>query len=288
MQLPPFIFFGGEPLGVPVLETLATEGCFPTLIVCNPDRPQGRKMLLTPPPVKVWAEAHSIPVFQPESLKDTATYATLTEYSADLFIVVAYGKIIPKNILDLPKFKTLNVHPSLLPKLRGASPIRSAILEDMNPTGVSIMILTPGMDEGPILAQKEVLVPKETWPLRGTELDTLLADVGGKLLVETVPAWIAGAITPQEQQHEDATYTVKITKEMGLIDLNDDPYKNLFKIRAFDGWPSAHFFHEKNSVQTRIKIVDADLKDGKLHITRVIPEGKTEILYEDFLKLYQN
>lgn len=283
MDIPKICYFGGEPLGVPILEILASAEILPTHIVCNPDRPQGRKLLLTPPAVKVWAEKHSIPVFQPESLKDTSVFETLCTFECDLFIVVAYGKIIPENILNIPKYKTLNVHPSLLPKFRGPSPIRSAILEDMNPTGVSVMILTPGMDEGPILAQEEVLIPSKNWPLRGNELDALLAEKGGELLVRTLAPYIKGKITPQDQDHTQATYTKKITKDMGLINLDDDPTHNFLKIRAFDGWPGTYFFHEKNGVQARIKIVDATIENNKLKITRIIPEGKTETSYKNFI-----
>ncbi len=283
MQLPKICYMGGEPLGVPVLEALKSAGIMPALIVCNPDRPQGRKLLLTPPPVKVWAEEHSIPVFQPESLKDASVFETLRAADCELFIVVAYGKIIPENILNIPKYKTLNVHPSLLPKFRGASPIRSAILEDTNPTGVSVMILTPGMDEGPILAQEEVLIPSEHWPLRGNELDALLAEKGGALLVRTLTPYINGEITPQEQDATQATYSKKITKEMGLIDLADDPHTNILKIRAFDGWPGTYFFQEKAGVKIRIKIVDATLENNQLVITKIIPEGKTETSYKNFI-----
>ncbi len=277
-------FFGGEPLGVPVLETLISHGIVPALVVCNPDRPQGRNLILTAPAVKVFAEKNNIPVIQPESLKDESFSDALRASGCDLFIVVAYGKIIPQNILDIPKYKTINVHPSLLPKLRGPSPIRSAVLEDMNPTGISIMILTAGMDEGPILAQKEVLITDEAWPMRGNELDALLAQKGGELLVETLPKWIAEEIEPQEQNHSEATYSKKITKEDGLIDLDDDPHTNLLKIRAFDGWPSTYFFHEKDGVKTRIKIVDAKIEDSKLKILRVIPENKKEMGFDTFLK----
>jgi len=282
MQSPRIVFFGGEPMGVTVLETLKSAGYLPVLIVCNPDRPQGRKMIVTPPPVKVWAQDHGIPTFQPESLKDEMTKTTLENVEADIFIVVAYGKIIPQEILDIPKFKTLNVHPSLLPKLRGASPIRSALLKDMNPTGVSIMVLTAGMDEGPLLAQKVVHIPKEEWPLRGGELDLILSKKGGELLAETIPKWIEGKITPEEQDHENATYTTKITKEMGCINLSDPAYTNLSKIRAFDGWPGTYFFHDKNGQSVRIKIVDAHVADEKLVITRIIPEGKKEISFAEY------
>jgi methionyl-tRNA formyltransferase len=239
-------FFGSPQIAVWVLEELEKVGLLPTLVVTNPDAPQGRKMILTETPVATWASSRKIHTIKPTTLRDTSIEEELKTHSCDLFVVAAYGKIIPQTILDIPKYKTINMHPSLLPKLRGASPIRSAILNNMNPTGISIMILTAGMDEGPLLTQEEVQIPSEAWPIRGNELDELLAKKGGTLLAETIPRWVAGEITPQEQVHEDATYSTKITKEMGLIDLHDNPYQNLLKVRAFDGWPGTYFFIEKD------------------------------------------
>lgn len=279
------VFFGTPDIAVHVLDALRNTGYTPDLIITNPDAPQGRKMLMTPPPVKVWGEAAGIPVLQPTTLKDPDVLKRLTKGAYTLFIVAAYGKIIPQTILDIPKHGTLNVHPSLLPKLRGASPIRSAILSNMRETGVTIMLMDAALDHGPILAQETVMIPEDTWPLKGAALDSLLAEKGGALLATTIPAWLRGNITPREQAHEEATFCTKITKEMGEIDLTADPYINLLKIRAFDGWPGTYFFTEKNSKRIRVKIIDAELtQDGSLKILRVIPEGKKEMAYEDFVR----
>ncbi len=277
-------FFGSPQIGVWVLEALESHGMLPKLVVTNPDTPQGRNMVVTPTPVAQWAEARGITTLKVADLSDASVAQTLAHSGCNLFVVAAYGKIIPQAILDIPEFKTINVHPSLLPKLRGASPIRSAILENMNPTGVSIMVLTPGMDEGPILAQEEVTIAKDVWPMRGLELDELLAKKGGELLATVIPEWISGTRTAQEQNHAEATYSKKISKEMGLIDLADDAYANLLKIRAFDGWPGTYFFHEKDDKKIRIKIIDAHIEDGKLVITRIIPEGKKEMDWSDFVR----
>ena len=282
--LPSIAFFGTPQIAVWVLEELEKAGVIPNLVVTNPDAPQGRKMLMTPTPISLWAEAHGIETLKPASLRDGAVAEQLRTSGCELYIVSAYGKMIPDSILEIPKYKTLNVHPSILPKLRGASPIRSAILADMNPTGVSIMELTHGMDEGPLLAQKELSIAREKWPLRGAELDELLFREGGALLASLLPDWVKGTITPVPQTGEP-TYCAKITKEMGELNLADDPYQNLLKIRAFDGWPGTYFFIEKNGVRVRVKIVDAELApDGSLKILRVIPEGKKEMAYEDFLR----
>ena len=284
-NLPKIAFFGTPDIAVWVLEELEKEGILPSLVITNPDSAQGRKMIVTETPVALWAHAHQIPVEKPESLREAHMESLLRDSGCELFIVAAYGKIIPESILNIPKFKTLNMHPSLLPKLRGASPIRSAILHNVFPTGVSIMILTKGVDEGPILAQEEENIPMEDWPLRGTVLDEKLARHGGTLLAKTIPAWVNGEITPHEQSHSDATYSEKLTKEMALIDLNDDPVTNLHKIRAFDAWPGAFFFYTNpQRVTLRVKIIDAEIHEGKLNILRVIPEGKKEMNYADFIR----
>ncbi len=282
--IPKIAFFGTPNIAVYVLDVLKEHGILPSLIITNPDAPQGRKMLLTPSPVALWGDIEGIPVLKPEKLSTPEVTTLLQESGCDIFIVAAYGKMIPQAILDIPKYKAINIHPSLLPILRGPSPIRTAILEDKNPTGVSIMVLTAGMDEGPLIAQEKVYIPSSEWPIRGRELDELLAKKGAELLISILPDWIQGAITPTEQEHVKATYSKKITKDMGRIDLSDNAYSNLLKIRAFDETPGTYFFHTKNDTQIRVKIVDAEYTDGTLKITRIIPEGKKEMSYEDFLR----
>jgi methionyl-tRNA formyltransferase len=283
-MIPKIAFFGTPDIAVYVLEELERAGITPSLMVTNPDSPQGRKMLMTETPVAQFARARGIEMLKLETLKDPAVYEALCASGAELFIVAAYGKIIPKAILDLPKYGTLNMHPSLLPKLRGASPIRSAILKNEYPTGVSVMVLTEGLDEGPVVAQEVASIEESEWPLAGRILDERLARDGGTLLARILPEWLEGTITPQEQNHREATYSTKITKEMAEINLADDAEENLRKIRAFDGWPQAFFFHEKDGVRTRIKIIDAEIRDNALVLTRVIPEGKKEMAYEDWVR----
>ncbi len=280
---PRIAFFGTPQIAVWVLEEMERAGIVPSLIVTNPDAPVGRKQIMTPPPVATWAQTHAIPVFQPTSLKNPDDLHTLTNTSCDLFVVVAYGKILPDWLINLPTHKTLNVHPSLLPTLRGASPIRSAILGNIRETGVTIMQMDAEMDHGPIVAQAPT--PLTEWPTRGLVLDEIMARQGGSLLAETIPKWLHGEITPVAQAHAKATFCTKISKEMGEISLTDDPYQNFLKICAFDGWPGTFFFTEKNDERVRIKIVDAKLaEDGSLKILRVIPEGKKEMSYEDFMR----
>ncbi|MCI5108315.1 MAG: methionyl-tRNA formyltransferase [Candidatus Pacebacteria bacterium] len=264
-------FFGTDSFAKIILEELKTASIIPSLIVTVPDRPKGRNLIMTAPEVAVWAKENNIDYIQPDKLS-----SDLFKGDWDLFIVASYGKIIPGSILDIPKHKTLNVHPSLLPKLRGASPIETSILTE-NETGVTIMRIDEEMDHGPIIEQEMIDIP---WPPYKDELEDLLAHTGGKLLAETIPLWIDGKIEEQEQNHDLATYTKKISKEDALLDLFDSPENNLRKIRAYNVWPRAYFIKDGK----RVIITRANLKDGELLIEKVIPEGKKEMSYGDFLK----
>lgn len=277
---PNIVFFGTSDISVIVLEELKEANLIPNLIITMPDKPKGRKLILTPPPVKVWAKLNKIDFIQPEKLSGDFLNI-LKKENFDLFVVASYGKILKQELLDIPKHGTLNVHPSLLPKLRGASPIISAILEDEKKTGITIMLLDAGMDSGPILAQKEIGLTN--WPTKASELEKILGTEGGKLLCEIIPKWINGEIKPKEQNHSEATFSKKISKEDGFIDLNDNAYKNLLKIRAFEKWPGTYFFANRHNKQIRIKITDADIENNELVIKKIIPEGKKEMLYKDFL-----
>lgn len=280
-----YIYFGTPNFAVTVLEELIAAGYSPELIVTTPDKPSGRKLLLTPTPLKQWAESHKVDVITPATLRDEAVVTQLASYHADLFIVAAYGKIIPQNILDLPTYGTLNVHPSLLPAFRGSSPVESAIIEGLTETGVSIMKLDALMDHGPIIAS---VTSGTSWtpenPPKGSTLEELLAHKGGKLLAEIIPKWIAGEITPVEQNDAIATFCKKIVKEDGRVDINGDPILAIQKIRAYDTWPGTFFFQKHGDKDIRVRIVDAEIKDGALVINRVIPEGKKEMNYQDFLR----
>ncbi len=275
-----FIFWGTSSFSIGVLEALKEGQIIPDLIITAPDKPRGRKLIVTPPPVKIWAQKNNIPFLQPEILDDSLR-STLHDLGSVLFIVASYGKIIPKRILDIPEHGVLNVHPSLLPKLRGASPIQSAILEE-DRTGVTIMLIDEKMDHGPIVAQKEISIMP--WPPKASELEQTLAQEGGKLLAEVIPQWTSGKIKAREQDHTKATYTKKFGKEDGLIDLLGDPTINFRKIQAFDVWPKAYFFTERREKKIRVVITDAELVEGKLLIKKVLPEGKKEMRYEDFLR----
>ena len=285
-----FAYFGSSRLSIIVLNELLTLGYKPTLIVTTPDKPQGRKLTLTPNVVKDWAVTHNIPVLDPVKL-DANFIEQLKPEKYPLFIVASYGKIIPQAIIDLPVHKTLNIHPSLLPQYRGASPLPTAILEDTKETGVSIMQLDHEMDHGPIVAQKKINVTDhfKEWPTY-EDFEEFMAKQGARLLAEIMPSWVAGAVTPHEQDHTRATYTKKISKEDGLIDITDlqkntpseRAYTAFRKVQAFHQWPQAYFFITHKGRDVRVKITEASFSQGKLHIQKVIPEGKKEMSYEDF------
>ena len=279
-----FVFWGTPDVASDNLEILKQNGYMPSFIVTSPDKPQGRKMLITPPPVKFWAEKNNIPYIQPEKL-DEELHSRLKALSCNLFIVVAYGKIIPENILNMPKFGSINIHYSLLPKYRGASPVESAILNGDTETGVTIQKIVYKMDAGPIIVTEKInILPEETAP----ELRKQLIKIGGDLLVKILNTptaygtspYIGGGWEGIIQDESQATYCKKIKKEDGLIDINGDAVKNYNKFRASAVWPRTFFF--KNN--KRIIITDAVFLNSQFVIKKVLPEGKKEIKYEDFLK----
>lgn len=277
---PLFAFFGTPTFAVHVLDALESRGFVPALVITAPDKPAGRGHKLTPAPAKVWAKERDIDVVTPATLKDEAFVAELANTEWDIFIVAAYGKLIPKSIFDMPKHKTLNVHPSLLPKFRGPSPVISAILEDERQTGVTIMQLAEEMDAGPIVAQARVEIAEGDWPLSSATLSEMLFTEGGSLLAEVMPEWIAGTITPEPQDEALATFTKKFEPSDALIDIDGDPRVELLKIRAFDTNPRAHFVKDSKHVI----ITDAEVRDNKLELLKVIPEGKKEMDYQTFLR----
>lgn len=280
MQNLNFIFFGTPDVASKTLEILKENGYLPSLIVTSPDKPQGRKMIITPPPVKTWAIENDIPFLQPEKI--TPEFISLIESKgADLCIVVAYGKILPEGLINTPKLGTINIHYSLLPKYRGASPVESALLSGESKTGVSIQQMVYKLDSGPIIAKEEVNIDinetKET-------LREILINTGGVLLCEILPRIEEGDISRVDQDESKATFCKKINKEDAEIKIGDNPLENYNKYRAFALWPEAFFFANKNGKNIRVKIKEAVYEDNLFIIKRVTPEGKNEMDYKDFLK----
>ena len=276
-----FVFFGTPDVANETLEILKQKGYMPELIVTAPDRPQGRKMILTPPPVKVWAIENNIPYIQPENLKELSFPEVRLRGNSpksdfgetDLFIVVAYGKILPEELIKLPKHGSINIHYSLLPKYRGASPVESAILNGDIETGISIQKMIYKMDAGPIVAQEKVkILPDE----KASELRARLIKIGGELLVKILPDFIEKKVIPTQQDEAKATNCKKIKKENGLIDLNDNGIMNYNKFRAYATWPRTFFFKDGK----RIIITGAKLENNQFVIKKVIPENGKETTYK--------
>ncbi len=276
-----FVFFGTGRIARLVLEEMILAGFTPTLVVTSPDAPQGRGMQVAASPVADYAATQDIGTWKPERI-DADFCAKLAAGKWPVFIVADYGYILPQTLLDIPKRGALNVHPSLLPRLRGPSPIRSAILADERDTGVSIIVLDAEMDHGAIIAQKKVAIPE--WPPRAVELEETLARSGGKLLAEILPHWIEGEIDATEQNHDVATYCEKFEKEDGLIDLNADAHQNLLKVRAYEGWPGTYTYFEKGGKKIRVKILDAHVEESEFKIDIVVPEGKRVMPYDEFIR----
>ncbi len=286
-----YAFFGTGALAESVLASLVKAGYVPKLVVTKPDSLQGRHMQLTAPYIKTWAEMKGIEVFQPETLKELSSESPLHTTSFDVFIVASYGKIIPEAILTLPKHGVLNVHPSMLPKYRGPSPIESALLDGVMTTGVSIMKLDKEMDHGPILIQNTFTIH----PLSNAgTLEVECGMIGGDLLVSVLPHYLEGTLVPKEQDHTQATVCKKITKDLGLVHLEDDIDIVRRKFRALTPWPGLYFFIEHAGKPFRIKINEIELIEEKEsrkvqdYILSVTPEGKKHMDFESFKRGYTN
>ncbi len=285
--VPNFAFFGSPEFAAVILEKIIQNGFKPSVIICNPDKPTGRKKNITSPPVKTRIMNQeseikdAIKILQPEKLdKEFRDSLFMIHSSYDFFIVAAYAKIIPPEILEIPKFGSIGVHPSLLPKYRGATPIQSAILTGEEQTGVTLFLTDEKVDHGPIIAQKE-LGGEELRTMDFKQLSKKLADLGGDLLIETLPKFLAGEIELQPQNESQATYTKKIKTEDGFIEERvleraengRDPREAkiiLRKIRALSPKPGVYTF--KNGKRT--KILEAEIVDDKLKIKRIHVEGK--------------
>jgi methionyl-tRNA formyltransferase len=274
-----YIFFGSPKFAQIILEKLITAGYIPTAIVCNPDKPFGRKKIITPPPVKILAEKYNIKVYQPEKLEIENFKLEIGEI--DFAIVAAYAKIIKKEILDIPKFGTIGTHPSLLPKYRGSSPIQSQILSGDKIAGTTLYLMDAGMDSGPILAQKKLEVKNMNYE----NLEIELANLSGDLLIETLPKFLANKIKPQEQDHALATFTKKFITQDAFIEPADletainsggnIAEKIYNKIRALNPEPGTWTIQQAQGKPQRMKILEAELtSENKLKLKTIQFESK--------------
>jgi methionyl-tRNA formyltransferase len=299
------VFMGTPDFAVPSLQALLSSGYNVVAVYTQPDKEAGRGRHVNTTPVKELALAKGLEVVQPETLKDREVVEHLTQLKPDIIIVAAYGRIITSEILALPEFGCLNVHPSLLPRYRGSSPVVSAILQGDEVTGVTIMMMDKGLDTGPILTQRMAPIMVED---TAGSLTTRLAEIGAQLLLETIPQWLDGKIKPQPQSETGASYTRIITKEDGKVDWTLTALELWRRIRAYDPWPGCYAIWEGK----RLRIIEAvalpggryeeagkvvvlpkgsgevavgvQARDGILGLARVQLEGKKAMSAEEFLR----
>jgi len=269
----PFVYFGTPNVASDTLAILIKNGFVPSLVVTSPDAPKGRGLALTPSPTKELALAHHIQLLTPETL-DANTIEAIRAYRCDYAICVAYGKIFPETLLEVFPKGVLNVHYSLLPKYRGATPLETALLAGERETGVTIQKMIPELDAGDILVQEATpIMQNET----ARELRPRLISMGAELLVTTLPAFEQGKIPLTPQNASLATRAYKLKKEDGLLSLDASGKENWNKYRAYADSIGTYFFENGK----RMKITAASLRNGKFTIERVIPEGKREMMYEE-------
>lgn len=276
----PFIFFGTPELSTYTLTALEKEGLVPNVIITAPDSPQGRGLVLTPSPVKLWALERNIPVYTPEKIRNNEEVHQLCK-QYEFAILAAYGKIIPQSLLDCFPKGILNVHPSLLPLYRGPSPLEYQILQDEKEFGVTIIKLDSECDHGPIIAQREISFTET--PSK-EELGQKGFAEGGKLIAQYIGPYLSGVLPTFEQNHALATYTKKIEKKDGEILPNDTEQQKYLKYLAYKPWPGTFFFIDYNGKKIRLKITQAKFEENIFVIEKVIPEGKKEMFYSDLLR----
>lgn len=264
-----FAFLGTPAIAAATLDILKHNGLIPSLVITNSDKPQGRKHILTASPVKIWAIENNIPFIDTENI--TEILEQLKKESWDVFIAVAYGHILPQEFIDLPAHGTLNIHYSLLPRWRGASPVEAAILAGDTETGVTIQKMVYKLDAGDVIARSIIqLTGNETT----ISLKESMTTIGGELLSETLPKFIAGEVTSEPQDESLATRCGKIKKEDAEILPTDSEE---IKWRKYRGLIERKpYFMEDGK---RNIITDATLENGKFKIKEIIPEGKTRTPY---------
>jgi methionyl-tRNA formyltransferase len=274
-----FAFFGTPALAASTLDALLVDGYLPAVIVTSPPERSGRGMEQKDTPVRIWAKAHDITCLTPAKI-DEAFIEEFKKLGIELSIVIAYGKILPERLIQAPPLGTINIHYSILPKYRGASPIEAALLNNDSVTGVSIQKMVYKLDSGPVFDFREMPIrPDET----KEELRRELTDLGAKLLSEILPRIIDGSLNPKPQDETLATHCPKIKKEEGEIDPTKDGRENYNKYRAYSGWPGVYFFITRGDKKIRIKITKARYENHSFIIERVIPEGKKETDYKNFI-----
>jgi len=253
------IFMGTPQFAVPSLESLVANRHQVTAVYTQPDRTAGRGRSLVAPPVKIAAQNLNLAVLQPTNLKDTGTVAQLAAFRPDVIVVAAFGQLLPSSVLAIPRYGCVNIHPSLLPGFRGASPVAAAILAG-ELTGVSIMLMERGLDTGPILAQETMPISQQD--TTGTLTDKL-SRLAAQLLPPTLESWLRGEITPKPQNDAGATYSGQITREDGRIDWHLSATDIWRRVRAYNPWPGCYTSWRGK----QLKIIEALPLPGKSSLT---------------------
>ena len=294
------VFMGTPDFAVDCLEALVNSEHEVVAVFSQPDKPQGRKQILTAPEVKVCAQKYDLPVYQPTTLKNGESTELLRELAPDLIVVVAYGKLIPQDILDIPKYGCVNVHGSLLPELRGAAPIQWAVINGLEETGVTTMQLDAGLDTGDILLVKKTKIDENE---TSGELFDRLKVLGAEVLMETIDAMIKGKLNPEKQDESKSTYASMLNKTISPVDWSK-PAKDIHNhIRGLEPWPVAttvinnkpvklfssrmgNLFNGKpGEVVTNEKHLEVCCGDGKtVIITQLQAQGKNKLSSSDFLR----
>lgn len=293
------VFMGSPEFAVPALRALAKISDL-VGVVTQPDRPTGRGRRVTPPPVKIAAQELGAPYRQPEKLRDPETMRILTTWQPEVIVVAAYGQILRPEVLSLPPHGCVNLHASLLPRHRGAAPIPAAILAGDLVTGITLMQMDPGLDTGPILAQKTIPIgPRDTTLM----LTAALAQLAAATLVEYLPVYMQGGLTPVPQNAESSTYAPQLKKEDGLLEFSLSADVLERRIRAYQPWPGAFFLLDG----APLKVVEADFvpqadrfppgfryvrlgepmvscKEGALRLRTVQPAGKRAMSGVDYIR----
>lgn len=282
---PRVVFFGTPEFVISVVSALHEKGWL-VGVVTAPDKKVGRKQVLTPTPIKQWALQHQIPVFAPEEFNQTL-HSALSALNPTLFVVAAYGHLLPQFILDIPKNGSLNIHPSLLPKYRGPSPIQTAILNGDKVSGVSIIKMDKEMDHGPVIITKEIILSgQDTF----VTLSKKMFESGADLLIKILPDFAAGKLPEKEQNHQEATFTHIITKEDGYFGIDNPPSPEKLDrmIRAYYPWPTA-WTKWPFGPSTSLRAQGKNNKIVKFYPNRIVQmEGKKPMKIEEFLKGHPN
>jgi len=265
---------GSPEFAVLPLEHLILNQYPVAAVYTQPDKPAGRGRSLVSTPVKRAAVAHKLPVIQPASLKDAEAVAQLTGFHPDIIVVAAFGQILPQSVLDIPSHGCINLHPSLLPRFRGASPVASAILAGDDFTGVSVMLMDKGLDTGPVLARAQI--PISAQDTTGS-LTAKLSLIAAQLLLEVLPGWLKGELTPQPQNEAEATHSVLISKQEGKIDWHLPAIDIWRRVRAFHPWPGCYTTWQGK----QLKIIEAVplLREGASDIGQVVAMAGTKAAF---------